>query len=72
MRTTDTRTEELSKGNKKGLKESNQTPSTELINKYKRKYRRYCKLFLENKISVSQYRKMCYISDIVQHKRKIK
>lgn len=30
MRTTDTQIEEI-KGNKKGLKESNQTPSTELI-----------------------------------------
>lgn len=67
MRTTDTRTEEI-KGIKKGLKESNQTPSTELINKYKRKYRKYCKLFLENKITISQYREMEYISDIVQRK----
>lgn len=69
MRTTDTRTEQI-KGEttKEGLKESNQTPSTELINKYKRKYRRYCKLFLENKISVSQYKEMIYISNIVQRK----
>lgn len=38
------------------------------IQTMKTKYRKYCKLFLEGKISASQYRDMCYISDIVQRK----
>lgn len=38
------------------------------ISTMKTKYRRYCKLFLEGKITISQYKEMCYISDIVQRK----